>query len=91
MLDVLAVLLCRLFATCAGVAVGIPDKGACSVAVASFASLLDSLSPPVCQPPAARSRFLPLPLLAPPATSSPAACARSSAFVSSLAYRYRYE
>ena len=54
MSDVLAVLLCRLFVTCVGVAVGIPDKGACStaVAVASFVSLLVSLSPPVCPPPA---------------------------------------
>ena len=53
MSDVLAVLLCRLFMTCAGVAVGIPDKGACStaVAVALFVSLLVSLSLPVCQPP----------------------------------------
>ena len=48
MSDVLAVLLCRLFMTCAGVTVGIPDKGACStaVAVASSVTLLVSLSPP---------------------------------------------
>ena len=59
MSDVLAVLLCRLFVTCAGVAVGIPDKGVCcstAIAVASLVALVVSSFPPVCPPPAARSR-----------------------------------
>ena len=62
MLGVLAVVLCRLLVTCAGVAVGVLDSGACCtvIAVASFVSLRVSLSPPVCPPPASRSRFLPL-------------------------------
>ena len=88
MLGVLAVVLCRLLVTCAGVTVGVLDSGVCAtvMAVASFVSLRVSLSPPVCPPPASRSRFLPLPPLAPPATSSPAACARSPAFASSLVH-----
>ena len=47
MLGVLAVVLCRLLVTCAGVAVGVLDSGACStvIAVASFVSLRVSLSP----------------------------------------------
>ena len=46
MLGVLAVVLCRLLVTCAGVAVGVLDSGACStvIAVASFVSLRVSLS-----------------------------------------------
>ena len=81
MLGVLAVVLCRLLVTCAGVAVGVLDSGACStvIAVASFVSLRVSLSLPVCPPPASRSRFLPLPPLAPPASPSPSACARPTA------------
>ena len=86
MLGVLAVVLYRLLVTCAGVAVGVLDSGACAtvLAVASFVSLRASLSLPVCPPPASRSRFLPLPLLAPPATSSPATCACTPALASSL-------
>ena len=82
MLGVLAVVLCRLLVTYAGVPVGVLDSGACvtAFAVASFVSLRVSLSPPVCPPPASRSRFLPLPPLAPPAPSSPVACARSRAY-----------
>ena len=77
MLGVLAVVLCRLLVTCAGVAVGVLDSGACAtvLAVASFVSLRVSLSLPVCPPPASRSRFLPLPPLAPPAMPPPSACA----------------
>ena len=68
MSDVLAVLLCRLFMTCAGVTAGLLDKGVSStaVAVASSVALLVSLSRPVCPPPASRSRFLPVSLLALP-------------------------
>ena len=77
MLGVLAVVLCRLLVTCAGVAVGISDAGVCAtvIAVASFVSLRVSLSLPVFPPPASRSRFLPLPPLAPPAMPQPSACA----------------
>ena len=41
MLDVLAVVLCRLLVTSAGVAVGVLDSGVCAtvLAVASFVSL----------------------------------------------------
>ena len=70
MLGVLAVVLCRLLVTRAGVTVGVLDSGVCAtvLAVASFVSLRVSLSLPVCPPPASRSRFLPLPPLAPPAS-----------------------
>ena len=46
MLGVLAVVLCRLLVTCAGVTVGVLDSGACAtvIAVASFVSLRVSLS-----------------------------------------------
>ena len=59
MLGVLAVVLCRLLVTCAGVTVGVLDSGVCAtvLAVASFVSLRVSLSPPVCPPPASRSRY----------------------------------
>ena len=81
MLGVLAVVLCRLLVTNAGVTVGVLDSGVCAtvLAVASFVSLRVSSSLPVCPPPASRSRFLPLPPLAPPATPSPPACARPPA------------
>ena len=44
MLGVLAVVLCRLLVTCAGVAVGVLDSSACAtvLAVASFVSLITS-------------------------------------------------
>ena len=56
---VLAVLLCRLFVTCAGVLAGFVSEGVCStaVAVASLISLLASLPHPVCSLPASRARF----------------------------------
>ena len=62
---VLAVLLCRLFVTCAGVPAGFLSEGVCStaVAVASLVSLLASLPHPVCSLPASRVRFLPVSLL----------------------------
>ena len=71
----LAVLLCRLFVTCAGVPAGILSKGVCSttVAVASLVSLLASLPLPVCSLPASRVHFLSVPLLAPAAAQLPPA------------------
>ena len=50
MLGVLAVVLCRLLVTCAGVPVGVLDSGVCVtvLAVASFVALRVSLSPPIC-------------------------------------------
>ena len=86
MLSVLAVVLCRLLVACAGVAVGVLDSGACFtvLAVASIVPLRVLLSLPVCPSPASHTRFLPLSPLAPPATSSPAACTCEPALASSL-------
>ena len=83
---VLAVLLCRLFVTCAGVPAGFLSEGVCStaVAVSSLVSLLASLPLPVCSRPASRARFLPVPLLATAASPLPPARACSPACVSSL-------
>ena len=86
MLGVLAVVLCQLLVTCAGVAVGVLASGACStvLAIASFVPLRVSLSLPVCPLPASRSHFLSLSPLAPPASPSPSACARPPASAPSL-------
>ena len=82
---VLAVLLCRLFVTCAGVPAGFLSEGVCStaVAVASLVSLLASLPHPVCSLPASRVCFLPVSLLATAASPLPPARACSPAYVSS--------
>ena len=93
MLGVRAVVLCRLLVACTDVTVGILDSGVCAtvLAVAAFVSLRASSSPPICPPPASRSRFVPFPPLASPATPSPPARARPPArYRRHLFYRLDY-